>query len=161
MLSRQDYLDFKRGFRGLLKDCFLGVDLDEIPEEATLRHRGYTKLTKDKGYYFTDSALKYKNQLIDVCQNLPIYPPVSPNSCGTIAYADLLPDDMSSQRELMKACEIVDEFFALLELNDMGVVSETFKNKYGFQLLLVDPRLQDKLKPNRSAFVQEDMEPNI
>ena len=156
MLSGDDYFDFQDSVEELLDGCFLGVDLDEIPEEATLRHSGYTNLTKDKGYDFTDKALQCKEQLIGICQTLPIYPAVSPNSCGTIAYADLLPNYMTTQRGLIKACELADEFFALLELNDMGVVSEIFKNKYGFKLLLVDPRLKDKIKPNRSAFVQED-----
>ena len=161
MLSSDDYYDFQDAVEEILDGCFLGVDLDEIPEEATLRHRGYIKLTNDKGYYFTDKALRCKEQLISICQTLPIYPAVSPNSCGTIAYADLLPDDMTSKGELTDACELADEFFALLELNDMGIVSETFKNKYGFQLLLVDPRQKDKIKPNRSAFVQEGSEPEI
>lgn len=161
MLSSDDYYDFSDSVQEILDSCFLGVNIDDIPEEAALRHRGYTKLTKDKGYYFTDKALQCKEQLIGICQTLPIYPAVSSNSCGTIAYAALLPDDMTSKMELEDACELADEFFVLLELNDIGVVSETFKNKYGIQLLLVDPRLKDKIKPNRSAFVQEDIEPNI
>ena len=155
MLSRDDYFDFQFGIQDILDECFIGVDLDSIPDNAHFLCRGYTDLTKNKAYHFTDEATHYKKQLIGICQNLPIYPPINKNFCGTIAYGDLLPDDMSSQGELLDACEIADEFFALLELNDMGIAYEAFKNKYGFKLFLVDPRLSDQIKPNRSAFVEE------
>lgn len=161
MLSNVDYIDFQDAVEEILDECLLGVDLDDIPETACYKSKGYTNLTKDKGYYFTEKAPHCKEQLIAICKTLPVYPSVNPNFCGTIAYADLLPHCMTTQRELLKACELTDEFFALLEYNQIGIAYETFKNKYGFQLLLVDPRLEDVIKPNRSAFVQEDSEPNI
>ena len=156
MLSSDDYYDFRHAVRDILKKCFVGVDLDSIPDNASLASKGYTALTKDKVYHFTDEATHYKVQLIGICQNLPVYPPINNNFCGTIAYGDLLPDDMSTERELLKACEVADEFFMLLELNDMGIAYEAFKNKYGFKLFLVDSRLSDKIKPNRSAYVQDE-----
>lgn len=160
MLSRSDYIAFQRPVRGILKECFCGVDLDSLPDEAYYGGYGYTNLTKDKEYYYTDNATNFKDELIRVCQGLPIYPSISKKFCGTIAFSDLLPDDMSTQRELLKACELVDEFFALLEINKLGGLDKSFISKYGFNMFSIDPDYKDVIKPNRSAYVQEKAEPD-
>lgn len=161
MLSRKDYMKFEFALEDITDECLVGINLDAYSEDAKLRTTGYTNLTKEKKYYFSKNANQYKEQLIDICQNLPIYPSVNEKFCGTIAYGDLLPDNLATKTQLEGCCELADEFFALLEFNHIGVVQEFFKNKYGFQLLLIDPRLKDKIKPNRPAFVQEDIEPNL
>lgn len=156
MLSRSDYFDFQVAVEEILAECFCGVDIDQIPDEASLATHGYCNATKDKVYHFTDDSTHLKDKVIRVCQGLPIYPPLNENFCGTIAYKDLYPDDFSTIEEVADASELADKFFALLELNDMGIAHEVVKNKYGFQLFLIDPRLRDVIKQNRSSFGQKN-----
>ena len=69
---------------------------------------------------------------------------------------------MTTKRELLKSCNLADAFFALLEINEIGVADDAFKSKYGFQISIINGQYQDRLKPNRSAFVsEEDLEPKI
>ena len=161
MLSRKDYLDFNRQFRPLFKSCYLGTDSSKIVGKAGYAQEGYTTLTNNTKYYLSEKASDCQEQLIQICNMLPVHPPVHAESCGVIAYADLLPDDMASQRELLRACEIADVFFALLELNDIGFHDDVVKSKYGFQLFSIDTRLKGRIKQNTSAYVQEDIEPNL
>ena len=161
MLSREDYLIFKRGIRPVLKNCLVSVNPETKPTNASMLVDGFTKLTSNNKYYFAEEAKHQREQLIEICNSLPLYPALHQYSCATIAYADLLPDDMSTQRELNKACELADEFFALLEINMMGVVDKSFISKYGFNMFSIDLDLKDKIKPNRSAYVQEGSEPEI
>ena len=138
MLSSDDYFDFECAVEDILDECFIGVNPANIPENATLATDGYTKLTEDKTYFFTEDVKKYKEQLISICNSLPLYPPVHQDSCATIAYADLLPNNISTKHYLIKFCELADEFFALLEMNSMGVTDELFLSKYGFKLFGID-----------------------
>ena len=125
-------------------------------EQAAHARYGYTYMTDEFIYIFSSRALTYKDELIKICGNLPVHPPLRSASCGAIAYADLLPDDMTTQRELLDACELADAFIALLELNGIGVCENIFKNKHGFQVFSVDKSYQDRIKQNRSAFVQDE-----
>ena len=161
MLSSDDYFDFSDSVQEIMDECYLGTDSSKIVGKAGYAQEGYTTLTKGKKYYFSNKATEYQEQLIKICNTLPVYPPVHAVSCGVIAYANLLPDDMTSKMELMDACELADVFFALLELNDIGFHDDVVENKYGFQLFSIDKRLKNTIRQNRSAYVQEDIEPNI
>ena len=158
MLSRSDYIAFKRAVRDILKECLRGVNPETKPQNASMVGDGFTKLTKDNRYYFSEEAKDCEEQLIEIINRLPVYPTLHLYSCATIAYADLLPDDMSTKRELLKACELADEFFSLLEINKLGIVDKSFISKYGFKMFAIDSDYKDVIKPNRSAFVQEDAE---
>ena len=161
MLSNREYVEFQDAFQEILDECYLGTDSSKVIEKIEYANRGYTSLTSDTKYLFTEKAKDFEQQLIDICNKLPVHPPAHIASCGAIAYADLLPDDMTSKEELMDACELADAFFILLELNRMGLHDNLFKSKYGFQLFSIDLRLHGKIKPNTSAYVPEDAEPNI
>ena len=162
MLSSDDYFDFECAVEEILDKCFIGVNMDPKTAGISRVLDGYTTLTRENRYCFTEGWAQYKEQLVSICEALPRYPAVHEDSCSTIAYADLLPDDMTTKRELLKSCNLADAFFALLELNQIGVADDAFASKYGFQIAIVNKKYQDRLKPNRSAFVsEEDLEPNI
>ena len=162
MLSSDDYFDFECAVEEILEECFVGTNPDPKPSKSSLIVDGYTKLTSGNKYFFTGDLSKYREQLVSICEALPRYPAVIPESCSTISYADLLPDDMTTKRELLKSCNLADAFFALLEINEIGVADDAFKSKYGFQISIINGQYQDRLKPNRSAFAsEEDLEPNI
>ena len=162
MLPRDAYFDFQFAVQDIMDECYLGTDFSKTNGKCKYTAEGFTTLTKDIEYYFTEEAYdNYQEQLIEICNMLPVHPPVHAASCGVIAYADLLPDDITSKMELMDACELADVFFNLLQMNGIGFHDDVVKSKYGFQLFSIIITLKDRIKQNTSAFVQEDSEPNI
>ena len=162
MLSSDDYFDFECAVEEILEECFVGTNPDPKPSKSSLIVDGYTKLTSGNKYFFTGDLSKYREQLVSICESLPRYPAVIPESCSTISYADLIPNNITTKTRLLDTCELADAFFALLEINGIGVADDAFKSKYGFQISIINGQYQDRLKPNRSAFVsEEDLEPKI
>ena len=162
MLSNRDYIEFEEAVEEILDKCFIGVNMDPKTADISRAVDGYTTLTRENRYCFTEDWAQYKEQLVSICEALPRYPAVHEDSCSTIAYADLIPNNITTKNRLLDTCELADVFFALLELNHIGVADDAFASKYGFQVAIVNKKYQDRLKPNRSAFVsEEDLEPNI
>ncbi|MBQ8604529.1 MAG: hypothetical protein IJ410_06780 [Oscillospiraceae bacterium] len=161
MLSRRDYIKFSRKLSSMLEDCYLdtkypnenykefekayGYKYDEIAFT-----KGASSLTEHNFYLFVkEKVLQHKDELLEMCANLPKMKTVATDTAGTISYTDLLPETNRTKESFTYSCEEADKFIGLLEINGVGYARDLVGSKeFKAAPIILSPRYKDQVNPD-------------
>lgn len=146
MMTNEQHSQFRKKINPIIKACSTTLEDKKKRPHEVAQYPGFSSYTFSSVYFFdVATTLKYRDELIDICRELPRLKTVLPGTVCSITSLDLIKE--TSNPAIMKSqFEAIEKFMFMLNIIQVAMVhSFTAKDNITYTMVDILDTIADRM----------------
>lgn len=146
MMTNEQHSQFRKKINPIIKACSTTLEDKKSRPNEISEYPGFSSYTSSSVYFFdVATTMKYRDELIDICRELPRLKTVLPGTVCSITSLDLMKE--TSNPVIMKSqFEAIEKFMFMLNVIQVAAVHPfTAKNNITYTMVDILDTIADQM----------------